>query len=130
MKRRLLKKKNLNQVKDLNLLNIFYAVAQEESVSKASIKLHISQPAVSQNIKTLEQEIGFSLFIRTNKGVKLTNEAKEIFAYCKTIFRQLDHLNQTLHPLSLLLRHLNQCQCHYHLICHYQNLNRMYQYLQ
>lgn len=89
-------------LKDLNLLNIFYTVAQEESVSKASIRLHISQPAVSQNIKTLEQEIGFSLFIRTNKGVKLTNEAKEIFAYCKTIFRQLDHLNQTLQELSTL----------------------------
>ena len=89
-------------IKDLNLLKIFYIVAQEESVSKASVKLHISQPAVSQNIKLLEHEIGFSLFIRTNKGVKMTNEAQEIFTYCKTIFRQLDHLNQTLQELSTL----------------------------
>ena len=89
-------------VSDLNLLKIFYTVALEESVSKASTKLHISQPAVSQNIKLLEQEIGFSLFIRTNKGVKLTNEAKEVLNYCKTIFRQLDLLNQTLQDLSTL----------------------------
>lgn len=89
-------------IADLNLLKVFYTVAELESVSKASLKLHISQPAVSQNIKTLESEIGFSLFVRTNKGVKLTNEAIEIFNYCKTIFRQVDLLNQTLQDLSTL----------------------------
>lgn len=87
---------------DLNLLKIFYTVAKEESVSKASLKLHISQPAVSQNIKTLENEIGFALFFRTNKGVKLTNEGNEIFNYCKAIFKQVDLLNQTLQDLSTL----------------------------
>lgn len=89
-------------VDDLNLLRIFYTVASLESVSKASLRLHISQPAVSQNIKTLEQEIGFSLFFRTNKGVKLTNEGTEIFNYCKAIFKQVDLLNQTLQDLSTL----------------------------
>ena len=89
-------------IKDLNLLNIFYNVALENSVSKAANKLHISQPAVSQNIKTLEEELGISLFHRTNKGVKLTNEGVEIFNYCKTIFRQIDLLNQTLQDLSTL----------------------------
>ena len=66
-------------VSDLNLLKSFYYVALEESVSKAALKLHISQPAVSQNLKQLESEIGFSLFVRTNKGVKMTNEAYEIY---------------------------------------------------
>jgi DNA-binding transcriptional LysR family regulator len=89
-------------VSDLNLLKSFYYVALEESVSKAAIKLHISQPAVSQNIKTLESEIGFSLFVRTDKGVKLTNEGKEIYTYCKSIFKQVEMLNQTLQDLSTL----------------------------
>lgn len=89
-------------VNDLNLLRVFYTVATLESVSKASQRLHISQPAVSQNIKTLESEIGFSLFVRTNKGVKLTNEGVEIYSYCKTIFRQVELLNQTLQDLSTL----------------------------
>lgn len=89
-------------INDLNLLKSFYFVATEESVSKASIKLHISQPAVSQNIKTLEEQVGFTLFTRTNKGVKLTNEGMEIFNYCKTIFKQLESLNQTLQDLSTL----------------------------
>ena len=87
---------------DLNLLKTFYTVAIEESVSKASLKLHISQPAVSQTIKNLETEIGFALFFRTNKGVKLTNEGVEIFNYCKAIFKQVDLLNQTLQDLSTL----------------------------
>ena len=87
---------------DLNLLKIFYTVAKEESVSKASSKLHISQPAVSQNIKALENDIGFALFFRTNKGVRLTNEGNEIFNYCKAIFKQVDLLNQTLQDLSTL----------------------------
>jgi len=89
-------------INDLNLLKIFYTVAEAESVSKASLLLHISQPAVSQNIKTLEQQIGFSLFYRTNKGVKLTNEGIEIYNYCKAIFKQIDLLNQTLQDLSTL----------------------------
>ena len=89
-------------VNDLNLLKTFYYVSLEESVSKAALKLHISQPAVSQNLKQLESEIGFSLFVRTNKGVKLTNEGKEIYAYCKGIFKQLELLNQTLQDLSTL----------------------------
>ena len=89
-------------INDLNLLNIFYNVALENSVSKASIKLHISQPAVSQNIKVLEEQIGTQLFYRTNKGVKLTNEGVEVFNYCKTIFRQVDLLNQTIQDLSTL----------------------------
>jgi len=89
-------------INDLNLLKIFYTVATEGNVSRAAEKLYISQPAVSQNIKNLENEIGFALFIRTNKGVKMTNEAREIYNYCKSIFKQLDLLNQTLQDLSSL----------------------------
>ena len=89
-------------VTDLNLLYIFYTVGLENSVSKASLKLHISQPAVSQNIKALEEQIGTQLFYRTNKGVKLTNEGIEVFNYCQNIFKQVDMLNQTIQDLSTL----------------------------
>lgn len=89
-------------ITDLNQLKIFHLVATYESVSKAANKLHISQPAVSQTIKNLELEIGFPLFIRTNKGVKLTNEGLSIYTYSKNIFRQVELLNQTLQDLSTL----------------------------
>ena len=89
-------------INDLNLLKIFYTIANEGNLSKASAKLNISQPAVSQNLKLLEQEIGFSLFHRTNKGVVLTNEGQEIYSYCIPIFKQVDMLNQALQDLSTL----------------------------
>ena len=66
-------------ISDLNLLHVFYVVANEESFSKASEKLYISQPAVSQNIKSLEDSVGFQLFTRAKKGVKLTQEGLEIY---------------------------------------------------
>ena len=64
---------------DLNLIKVFYIVAKENSITKASEILFISQPAVSQSIKKLEQELGGTLFYRSNKGIKLTEEGKIFF---------------------------------------------------
>lgn len=61
----------------------FYYVASLKSVSKASEVLMVSQPAVSFQIKSLENSLGLSLFIRTKKGVTLTNEGEILFNYVK-----------------------------------------------
>lgn len=66
---------------DLNLYYVFYIVAKYKSITKASNELYISQPAVTQSIKTLENNIGATLFIRTKKGVTLTEEAKVLFEF-------------------------------------------------
>ena len=50
-------------------------------ISKGAEKLLISQPAVTQSIKTLEGELGGTLFIRTPKGVILTTEGLELYNY-------------------------------------------------
>lgn len=89
-------------ITDLNLLKIFYTVANTSSISSAAEELHVSQPAISQHIKNLESQTGFELFIRNKKGVKLTVEAETIFTCCKSIFRQVDEMNQTLQDLSSL----------------------------
>lgn len=68
---------------NFELYKIFNEVAKEKSISKAAEKLHISQPAVTQHIKTLEEELGGPLFVRTPKGVILTEEAKELYDYIK-----------------------------------------------
>ena len=65
-------------ITDLNLLRVFYHVAKTEQISKAAEILNVSQPAISQQIKSLEDQIGFKLFSRSKKGVKLTQEAEEI----------------------------------------------------
>lgn len=68
---------------NFELFKVFYEVAVEKSISKGAEKLMISQPAVTQSIKTLEDELGGKLFIRTPKGVILTNEGEELFNYIK-----------------------------------------------
>ena len=62
---------------------IFESVARNESISKASEELFISQPAVSQSIKKLEETIGGELFNRTKFGVRLTTEGKTFYEYIK-----------------------------------------------
>ena len=64
---------------NFELYKVFYEVANEKSISKGADKLLISQPAVTQSIKTLESELGGQLFIRTPKGVVLTEEGKILY---------------------------------------------------
>lgn len=68
---------------NFELYKMFFEVANCRSISKGAEKLAISQPAVTQAIKTLENELGGKLFIRTPKGVVLTNEGKELYTYIK-----------------------------------------------
>lgn len=60
---------------------IFCCVAEQESITLASEKLFISQPAVSQSIQRLEETVGCALFVRTPKGVKLTAEGQILYKY-------------------------------------------------
>lgn len=70
---------------DINfeLYKVFYEVANAKSISKGAENLMISQPAVTQSIKTLEDELNGKLFIRTPKGVILTNEGEILYNYIK-----------------------------------------------
>lgn len=63
---------------------VFYYVAKNESFTKAAEKLFVSQPAITQNIKKLEDELGRKLFYRTNKGIKLTEEGKNLYNYLQS----------------------------------------------
>ncbi len=68
---------------NLEYYKIFYYVAKSGSFTKAAEELCISQPAVSQAIKLLETNLGSNLFIRTQKGVKLTPEGEVLYSYIK-----------------------------------------------
>ncbi len=65
------------------LYKVFYEVVINGSISKASESMYISQPAVTQSIKNLEEKIGGKLLIRTKKGIVLTEEGKVLFDYVK-----------------------------------------------
>ena len=68
---------------DFELYRIFYVVANHQNITKASEELHISQPAISKSIKNLEEKLGGNLFVRTKRGVVLTEEGKEFYTYIK-----------------------------------------------
>lgn len=62
---------------------IFYYTAINNSISRAAEQLHISQPAVTWQIKSLEEQLGLTLFVRTRKGVFLTDEGAILFDHVK-----------------------------------------------
>lgn len=118
-------------ITDLNLLKVFYTVAQCGSISAAADFLHVSQPAISQHIKNLEIEVGFELFIRNKKGVKLTAESETIFSYCKSIFNQVESLNQTLEDITsldtgILKIGASDTICKYYLIDKLKEFEKLY----
>ena len=77
---------------DLNLLKCFKAVADHESISHASKVIHLSQPAISLQIKRLEQQIGRSLFSRHNRGLVLTDFGKKFLEKARQLLDLQDNL--------------------------------------
>lgn len=68
---------------------IFYNVAKQGSVTKAAKELCLSQPAVSQAVKSLEDSLGTVLFVRKSKGVELTTEGSMLYEYVKRGYEQI-----------------------------------------
>lgn len=66
---------------DYELYRIFYIVAKNGNITRASKELLISEPAVSKSIKNLEGYLGTPLFTRTKKGVNLTTEGVTLYEY-------------------------------------------------
>lgn len=74
----------------LGLYYYFYVVAKSKSFSLASKRLFISQPALSKAIKTLEDNLEKTLFIREHKGVKLTYDGEILFSHLEKAFHEIN----------------------------------------
>lgn len=85
---------------NFELYKIFYVVAKNKNITKASEKLNISQPAISKSIKNLEEQLGGQLFIRTKRGVLLTEEGKEFYDYIK---KAIEFINNAENRFSDLI---------------------------
>ena len=75
---------------ELRHLRYFVAVAEAENVSLAALKLHVSQPGLSRQIRDLEDEIGFQLFERSAKSLKLTAAGKVFLTESKAVLQRAD----------------------------------------
>lgn len=78
---------------ELRQLQCFLACARNHSLTLAAEELYTTQPHVSMIIKSLEQELGTSLFIRKSKGVELTEAGKRIYSYAVNAVRNADAIS-------------------------------------
>lgn len=75
---------------DVNHLLIFVAVADEMSFSKAADRLNIAQPWLSRQILKLETQLGFQVFVRTTRQVKLTQKGQRLLTRARLMAREVD----------------------------------------
>src|SRR5437899_11621874 len=75
---------------ELRHLRYFVAVAEMENVSRAALKMRVSQPALSRQIRDLEGEIGISLLERTAKSVRLTDAGRAFLDNALAILQNAD----------------------------------------
>jgi DNA-binding transcriptional LysR family regulator len=75
---------------ELRHLRYFVAVAEEENVSRAALKLHVSQPGLSRQIRDLEDEIGFQLFERSAKALRLTAAGKTFLTEARDVLQHAE----------------------------------------
>jgi LysR family transcriptional regulator, nitrogen assimilation regulatory protein len=79
---------------DLRHLRTFVAVAEDGTVSKASLRLRIAQPALSRQIHDLEEELGIGLFDRVRRRLVLTGEGEQLLHDCRAVLGAVDGLRE------------------------------------
>jgi DNA-binding transcriptional LysR family regulator len=79
----------------------FVAVAETGSISRAAESLFITQPALSRQIRGLEQKLGIQLFTRDTRGIGLTEEGEQFLIEAKKLLADLHHTNQLVDQLRL-----------------------------
>ncbi len=84
----------------LRQLQVFESVARHLSYTQAAHELHLSQPAVSMQIKQLEGNLGLNLFDQLGKKTYLTEAGQEMYHYSKVIAKQLDEAEEVLEQLK------------------------------
>ncbi len=78
----------------LQQLKYILTIVQCGSISEAAKQLFISQPSLSSAVKDIEQEIGIDIFLRSSKGIVLSNDGAEFLSYARQVVEQAELLEQ------------------------------------
>jgi len=84
---------------ELRHLRYFVSVADAASVSKAAVGIHISQPALSRQIRDLEAELGLRLFDRVGRRIQLTAEGRDLLEQSRAVLAQVDAIDKRARAL-------------------------------
>ncbi|MYL35730.1 LysR family transcriptional regulator [Pontibacillus yanchengensis] len=76
---------------NLESLNYFIEVCKQNSLTKAAESLFISQPALSKQMKSLEEQFGYALFHRTHQGIELTEKGQKLYDDLEPHFAAIAH---------------------------------------
>jgi DNA-binding transcriptional LysR family regulator len=79
---------------DLTLLRAFVMVAREGNLTRAAERLHLTQPAVSLQIKALQLEMNLQLFVRTPSGMALTDDGAKLLPYAERVMESVAEFRQ------------------------------------
>ena len=86
---------------DLRHTRTFVTIAELGTVSRAALRLHLTQPALSRQIGDLEHELGFRLFDRVGRRLLLTSEGEQLLGECRAL---LTHAGAVREQAELLRR--------------------------
>lgn len=81
----------------LNALRCFEIVAAELSIKKAALALHVSESAVSRQVRILEEQLGAQLFLRNHNGLEITDAGQRLAVSVKEAF---DHIANAVNPFQ------------------------------
>jgi len=81
---------------NLNQLRAFFLAARERSITKAAESLYVTQPAVTMQIKSLEQDLEVKLFRKYGKNLELTEAGTVLFGYAEKIFEIVEEMEYVL----------------------------------
>ena len=84
----------------LRQLKVFDAVARHLNYTRAAEELHLTQPAVSMQVKQLEESLGVALFEQLGKRIHLTEAGTEVLDYARSVTQQLDELEGVLNRMK------------------------------
>jgi DNA-binding transcriptional LysR family regulator len=85
---------------ELRDLRYFVAVAQHRNFSRAAANLHVSQPALSEQIRKLEDELGAPLFERTSRGARLTDAGEALLPRARDVLAQAELAAETVRSVA------------------------------
>ena len=109
---------------------MFSKVASQKSISKVAAANHISQPALSQQMQRLEEELGTKLFVRSNRGIELTEAGHIMQRYAVFFEKNYENLKEEIENLSscnITFRiAASPVVCNYALHCNLYKMNKQF----